>query len=342
MDVDPFSLELSRPLETASGIVEQRRGFVVSVEYEGTEGFGEATPFSGWTESVEDCEAALADADVVGEQLDWGIALARMDAPAARHGLSLALADASAQSEAVPLYRYLGADHTVRSIPVNATIGDGSPTATAEEARDAVAAGFTAVKVKVGARSLAADRERLVAVRDAIGERARVRVDANAAWDRETATEAIDVLAALGVEYVEQPLPPDDLAGLADLRDGDVGVAVDETLVEHDLDAVIAADAADVVVIKPMVQGGPDRAAALASSARAAGVEPVVSTTIDGVVARTAAVHVAATIPEVAPCGLATADLLATDLGTDPAPVEDGAVYVPQDKGLGLAEQPRT
>lgn len=342
MRVEPFTLNLRRPLATASGSVEQRRGFVVGVEYEGTEGIGEATPLPGWTESFEECEDALVSADLVGEQLDWGIALARLDVPAARHGLSTALADARATADDVPLYRYLGADHTVRSIPVNATIGDGSPAETATAARDAVAAGYPALKVKVGARPLGEDRERLVAVRDAIGERARLRVDANAGWTREQAAEAMDVLADFGVEYVEQPLPADDIDGMADLRDGDVGVAVDETLIHHDLEAVVAADAADVVVVKPMVQGGPDTAAELAGAALEAGLQPVVSTTIDGVVARTAAVHVAATIPEVPPCGLGTADLLEDDLGTDPAPVEDGAVYVPQDKGLGLAERPRT
>jgi L-alanine-DL-glutamate epimerase-like enolase superfamily enzyme len=60
----------------------------------------------------------------------------------------------------------------------------------------------------------------------------------------------------------------------------------------------------------------------------------VVTTTIDGAVARTAAVHCAATIPSVFACGLATADRLAEDVGPDPAPVEDGSIRVPQSPGL--------
>jgi L-alanine-DL-glutamate epimerase-like enolase superfamily enzyme len=54
------------------------------------------------------------------------------------------------------------------------------------------------------------------------------------------------------------------------------------------------------------------------------------------VVARTAAVHVAAAIPDVRACGLATADRLESDLGPDPCPVEEGRISVPQDPGLGL------
>jgi len=102
-----------------------------------------------------------------------------------------------------------------------------------------------------------------------------------------------------------------------------VGVAVDETLVERRVAEILERDAADVLIVKPMVLGGPGDAHTIATRARDAGVDPVVTTTVDGVVARTAAVHVAAAIPDVAPCGLATAELLAEDLGPDPAPVDD-------------------
>jgi L-alanine-DL-glutamate epimerase-like enolase superfamily enzyme len=48
-------------------------------------------------------------------------------------------------------------------------------------------------------------------------------------------------------------------------------------------------------------------------------------------------VHVAAAIPDVRPCGLATGDRLATDLGPDPAPIADGRIRVPDGPGLGLS-----
>jgi o-succinylbenzoate synthase len=344
MRIEPFNLALEPPLSTAAGPIAHRQGFVVAVEHAGHEGIGEATPLPGWTESRNACREALERADVVATELDWGIALARMDAPAARHGLSLALADARAKAADQPLYRTLGAEYTVRQVPVNATIGDGTVAETREAAQAAVDHDFGCLKVKVGARDLETDVERLRAVREVVGDRIELRADANGAWDRETAREALTAFDALEVAYVEQPLGAEDLAGLADLRASEsaVGVAVDETLIETDLADIVAADAADVAICKPMVLGGPDRAADVARRARDAGIEPVVSTTIDAVVARTGAVHVAATIPEVRCCGLATADRLVADLGRDPAPVEDGAVAVPQDKGLGLADRPAT
>jgi o-succinylbenzoate synthase len=336
MEIEPVTLALSRPLETARGTITEREGFVVRVEYASETGLGEALPLEGWTESLDACETALRRAPTLARDGDWGVALGETNQPAARHGLSLALADARAQMENTPLYRYLGNERLVRRVPVNATIGDESVAETVDSAEAAVDEGFDCLKIKVGLRETAEDVDRLRAVREAVGPDVALRADVNGAWTREQATEALRALADLDLEYVEQPLQADDLHDLAALREMDVPIAVDESLSSRSVTDVLASEAADYLVLKPMALGGPDRARQAALTARQAGVTPVVSTTIDGVVARTAAVHVAAAIPEIPACGLATADWLVEDLGPDPAPVQDGAIEVPQDKGLGV------
>jgi L-alanine-DL-glutamate epimerase-like enolase superfamily enzyme len=182
---------------------------------------------------------------------------------------------------------------------------------------------------------VAEDAERLRAVRDAVGESVELRADANGAYDRATVAEAFEGFAAAGVSYVEQPLPAEDVEGHRELRGGPVDVALDETLAHMLTQDVMDAGVADVLILKPMVVGGPGNAHTLGMRAREHGIEPVITTTVDGVVARTAAVHVAAAIPDVRPCGLATADRLASDLGPDPCPVADGRITVPQESGLG-------
>ncbi|TKX74897.1 o-succinylbenzoate synthase [Halorubrum sp. GN11_10-6_MGM] len=354
-----FALELVRPLGTARGDIGRREGFLIAVDREsdgaGAVGLGEATPLPGWTESHEACATALeglperSRPESLREALDAG------STPAARHGVALALADAAARDDGERLAdRLAGGVGEARravdatpaaSVPVNATVGDGDPDETAAEARRAVDEGFGCLKLKVGARGVDADVERVRAVREAVGDAAALRADANGAWDRETARRALDALAPFDLAYVEQPLPAGDLDGLAAIRRGDgsedtdgagdeVPVAVDESVAAHGIGAVLDAGAADAVVLKPMALGGPDRALAAALRARSAGVEPVVTTTIDAVVARTAAVHVAAAIPDVAPCGLATGSLLAEDLAPDPCPVADGRIAVPSGPGL--------
>ena len=340
MELEPFSLELRSPLATAKGSLTHREGFLVSIEYDGHHGVGEATPLPGWTESHGECRTALARAADIAEELDWGIALAKTDAPAARHGLSLALAEARARRVKKPLYRHLNDDRLVRSVPVNATIGDKPLAKTVEAATAAVDEGFDALKLKVGARPVEKDIERLRAVREAVGEGVELRADANGAWTLDEAEHAFEALAAVGVAYIEQPLPAEELVGHTKLRGGPVDVALDEALTEYSIDEILSELAADVLVIKPMVVGGIDRARDIATTAREVGVDPVFSTTVDAVVARTGAVHLAASLPDVRASGLATASLLAEDLSADPAPVTDGTVEVPQGKGLGLPDRP--
>jgi len=333
MWIDPFSLELASPLSTAAGTITERRGFLVGVERDGYWGVGEATPLPGWTESYEAARHALVDATADSPPEPT-------ETPAAAHAVDLACLDAIARRDGRPLAAVLrehgfDTDRPLpESIPVNATIGDGGVDETVEAATEAADKGFAWLKLKVGVQEPKQDLRRVHAVHTAVGDGVSLRLDANGAWDRATARQLVDQLAEIGVEYLEQPLPADDLAGHAALRGRGIDIAVDESLAEASIQRVLAAGAADVAVIKPMAVGGPRRAVAAAADAREAGVEPVVTTTVDGVVARTAAVHVAAAIPGVTACGLSTGSLLAEDLAADPVEIADGGARVPAGGGL--------
>jgi len=336
----PFSLRLSSPLDTAAGRIDERSGFVVRATHEGCRGVGEATPLPGWTESYADCEATLVGASETGgdghgdSDPTAGIDTA---APAARHGVELAAADARARAAGESLAAWLAEGSAAASVPVNATVGDGSPEATAEATREAVDAGYGTVKVKVGARPPEADEARLRAVRAAAGDGVDLRADANGAWDARTAERLVDTAADLDFSYVEQPRPASDLAGHAALRGRGVDIAVDESVAAAGIDAILDRGAADIVVCKPMALGGPVRTREVAGRAASHGVDAVVTTTVDGVVARVGALHVAAALPETPACGLATGGWLATDLAADPAPVDAGRMAVPSDPGLAGA-----
>jgi o-succinylbenzoate synthase len=335
VDVRPFEAPLWTPLSTAGGSIDRRRGFVVRGRVDGVAGVGEATPLPGWTESVDACRRALDLVDDLGAALSAGVL---DDAPAARHAVSLALFDARAKAADESLARFLaGARASVaETVPVNATVGDAGVTETADAAREAADGGYDCVKLKVGVRPVETDVERVTAARDA-APGVDLRVDANGAWSRTEAERFAEHVASRGVslDYVEQPLPADELGEHAALRASThLRVAVDETLASTPLEEVIEAAAADVLVLKPMALGGPARTLALAELAEEAGVESVVTTTIDAVVARTGALHVAAALGDPPACGLATGSMLARDLAADPAPVVDGRMAVPGGPGL--------
>ncbi len=204
-------------------------------------------------------------------------------------------------------------------VPVNTTVPAVDPATAAELVRGS---GCRTAKVKVAesGQDLAADTERVAAVREALGPDGRLRIDANGAWDVATAAMAIARLARHDLEYVEQPCAT--LDELRDLRGRiDVPIAADESIrTAEDPARVVAAGAADVLVLKVQPLGGVHRALEVAA---AVGLPVVVSSALETSVGLAAGLALAAALPELPfACGLGTQPLLASDVVTDPlAPV---------------------
>jgi O-succinylbenzoate synthase len=203
-----------------------------------------------------------------------------------------------------------------RAIPVTVTI----PATTPARARNlAAASGCATAKVKVAEKGQGLDQdvERVRAVRQALGPRAAIRLDANGAWDLASAARAIAVLeeAAGGLEYVEQPCP--DIESLRALRAMvDVPVAADESI-RLGPDPAAAAEHVDVVVMKVQPLGGVRRCVELA---RRVGRPVVVSSALETAVGIGMGLALAAALEELPhACGLATTLLFDKDV-LEPAP----------------------
>jgi L-alanine-DL-glutamate epimerase-like enolase superfamily enzyme len=173
-------------------------------------------------------------------------------------GADLALWDAAARRAGLPVSALLG-----RRRPSAEVYGSGvnlhySPDELRAQAERWVAAGFDAVKVKVGKPDPAEDAERLAAVREVIGPRRRLMIDANQRWDLDRATRALERLARYAPAWIEEPLRADDLAGHAELaRRTDVPVAVGENLhTEHRFAEYLRAGAAHIVQPNVVRVGG--------------------------------------------------------------------------------------
>ncbi len=213
-------------------------------------------------------------------------------------------------------------------IPVNVTIPVVGPERAAELVR--ASGGCTTAKVKVADphSQVHEDCVRVEAVRTALGESGRIRVDANGAWTPQQAVAAIRELdaAAQGLEYVEQPCR--SVEELAEVRRAvDVPVAADESVRRAtDPLQVARAGAADLLVLKAQPLGGVARALDVADQA---GLPVVVSSALDSSVGIGVAAHLAAALPELDhACGLATLELFRADVTTHPLLPVDGAVEV--------------
>ncbi len=212
-------------------------------------------------------------------------------------------------------------------VPVNTTV----PAVDPVTAHALVAASVcTTAKVKVAepGQELALDVERVAAVRSALGPTGAIRVDANGAWDVETAVLAIARLekAAAGLEYVEQPCR--SLEELRELRRRvSVPLAADESVrTAEDPRRIAGLDAVDLIVVKVQPLGGVSRAVEVISEA---GLPAVVSSALETSVGLAAGVALAAALPDLPyACGLGTATLLSSDLTDRPLTPDRGQLEV--------------
>jgi L-alanine-DL-glutamate epimerase-like enolase superfamily enzyme len=181
------------------------------------------------------------------------------------------------------------------------------------------AAGYPAVKIKVGLPSLAEDVERVAAVREIVGPDTALMIDANQRWDLHRARTALRALERFDLCWVEEPLPADDLAAHVDLRRS-IGtpVAVGENVATaHGFRDLLTAGACDVVQPNVVRVGGITPFLRIADLARVfdVPVHPHLMTELSGQLALALHHPAMVEVPE---------DATLTDLGllADPPPVE--------------------
>lgn len=314
-----LAIPLRQPFVTSQGVLAERELVVIRLEDDdGTTGFGEAAPLEAYDG---------VSIDEVIDSLRSGPPR-RGAPPQARAAWELAELDLQRRRLGRPLGEPFN-DH----VPVNMTLPAGPPDEVAAAAAEGLAAGYSCFKVKVG---LADDAERVAAVREAVGPWPALRVDANAAWPVDEAVAAIDELAPLDLELVEQPCATLEEIAAVRPRVG-VPLAADESITGAD-DVLAAAklEACDAVNVKLSGSGGFGPARDALRAAHDHGMAAWLSSTLDGPWGIAAALQLASTEGLSLACGLATLELFDAQLARAlPAPSR-GVMAVPQGPGLGV------
>jgi len=350
-----YRLPFRNSFTTAHGVMTVREGIIVEITTErGISGVGEIAPLPAFggagladTCSLLPALAARLHGMALDEALELVLAEGKTGTKAASApalcGLEIALLDAVGKAEGRGVCMLLSPPGTTprASVPVNAVIGARATKAAIVAAREARKNGYRCVKLKVAfGDCIQYEIERIAAVRDAIGPAMHLRLDANEAWNLEEAIAFLSQCVPYDIQYVEQPLKAHDLAGMRALRQAvPIPIAVDEAL--HSLQSaqlILDSEAADVLVIKPQLAGGPHVGQQIIQAAAERGTSCVITSTFEAGIGVAAALHLAAASPAVTlECGLATLHLLVDDLVTDDLSVHDGLLAVPSGPGLGIA-----
>jgi L-alanine-DL-glutamate epimerase-like enolase superfamily enzyme len=256
-------------------------------------------------------------------------------------GLDLALWDAAARRAGRSLVELLGRKRESVEVYGSGVNLHYSLDALCAQAERWVAAGFDAVKIKVGKPDLAEDIERVAAVRAILGPARRLMIDANQRWDLDRATRAVAALSASSPAWVEEPLRADDLAGHAELaRRTPVPIAVGENLhTAYRFAEYLRAGAAGVVQPNIVRVGGITPFRRIARLAREHGValHPHLLPELSGQLALT--LDTEAMAEDVEDAGFGSLGALR---GPSPVIVRDGRLATTDHVGLGLhfTEQP--
>jgi muconate cycloisomerase len=255
----------------------------------------------------------------------------------AKAAIEMACVDLTARRLNIPVHQYLGGA-VIERMNFNAWIGILSPEEAANEAREWLDRGFRSAKIKVGG-GIDADRERVKAIRESVGDEMVLRADANAGYSVDEAIALGRKLEPFGLQLLEQPVAANDLAGMAKVRQA-VGIPImaDESITDHEsLIAVIRADCADLVKLKVMKQGGFLKSRRMVETAAAAGLRVVLGHGFGLGINTVAEIMLAATSRSVLD-GLECVGPLKTadDIVTQKLDLSAGSLSLPQGPGLGI------
>jgi L-Ala-D/L-Glu epimerase / N-acetyl-D-glutamate racemase len=332
LSCDVITLRTRHPFVIARGGDDDYRVVWVRLtDEDGVEGWGEADPSRYYGETADTVLAVLQRLapQLPRDPFDLEEAEARFARAVPRNGaaraaLSAALHDLAGKRVGQPVWRLWGLD-PARAPRSSFTIGLDTPERMRQKVAEA--SGYPILKIKLGTDR---DEQILRTIRDATDK--PIRVDANAGWTRERAIEMLPVLKEYGVEFLEQPLPPEDIEGTAAVRRrGVLPVVVDEScIVAGDIPRL--AGAVDGINIKLAKCGSLREALRMIATARAHGMLVMVGCMIESSLGITAAAHFT---PLVDAADLDGAALTVNDPFVG-ATIEGGQIRLPSEPGLGV------
>jgi len=326
-------LNLTHPFTIARSTRTHYDSMILELEYENFRGLGEAVPTERYGENIEKVEAGLGSIDFDSapfkdpyliEDIDEACRNNDLMSPSAIAAVNIAYWDLLGNVLDMPLYKLWGLNPH-KSLISTFTIGIDEIDVIKQKVREAEQ--YPILKVKQG---LDNDKEIIIAIRELTDK--VIRVDANEGWNKEEALEKINWLSDQNVEFVEQPLPADNLDDYFWLKErSPLPLVADENSITAE-DIPKIADAFHGINIKLMKCGGPTEALKMIHTARSYGLKVMIGCMCESSIAIGAAAH----LSPLADWADLDGNLLLSDDPYTGIDVINGKLILPDKPGIGI------
>lgn len=343
-------IPLKKTFKTALRQVDFAEDIIIKVIADtGEVGFGNAPPTAVITGDSQDSIIA-AIRDTIGprligmdvdsiEQIMSVIDASMLHNSSAKAAVDIAVYDLFGKLHGLPLYKLFGGYRNV--ITTDLTISVNAPEEMVRDSLEAVAAGYTELKLKVGTDAVM-DITRVQAIRQAVGHDIKIRLDANQGWSPKEAVRAIRKFEELGldIELIEQPVKAHDFKGLKYVTNQvATDIMADESAFgTYEVFELLAMEACDLINIKLMKAGGLHNAVKIANLAETLNVECMMGCMLESKVGITAAASLAAGKKIITKADLDAALLLAEDPVVGGVSFAKNQLIIPDAPGLGITD----
>jgi o-succinylbenzoate synthase len=297
------------------------------------EGIGDTCPFPDFgSESFDEAESVLKnlrlklEIDLNNIAGSLNIILAQFEkTPAVRHGIEQAVLNLICKEKRTTINELLNIK-LKNEIDVNGTIGFNPVEETIRLAKELTSQGFKTLKIKCGRDDFKEEYDCLVAIRTEAGSEIKLRIDVNGKWNINQAIHNLKAVESLELEYAEQPVS--NLNDMKELKNNcRIPIAADESVrSKDDAKKIINKNAADILILKPMMIGGLLPTLEIIDLAQKNKVDCVVTTSFESAIGRTNAVIAASCTQNNMAHGLSVNNLFTKDLIGDQFPVHAGKI----------------
>lgn len=258
-----------------------------------------------------------------------------------KSGIELALWDIAGKAHGVPVAALLGGAVRER-VEVAACMGIQSYERAGEMASYFVQQGFTALKTKAGA-DMEEDYQMVRGVRDAVGDKLKLRIDPNRNYSPQQASLLAKRLEPYDLEYLEQPIPADPLTDAAWLRSQtSVPIGLNESVTDpRSVLEILKAQAAAFILPDTYTAGGILPCVTIGRICEAAKVPCIMHCGHDLGPKTAAMVHIAAACQAYSLANDTTYFGLEDDIITERIQIERGAISLFTAPGLGVEGDPQ-